>query len=109
MLFPTTIEDTVAPPVIIENKGKQRAKSVGSINSKLLVLMKEMREEMRIRDERLKEELRWRDSNQVAENKKIKENLASLIQQRDEQWKEELAQRDRALRAELKEGKGFCK
>ena len=52
--------------------------------------MKEMKEEMRIRDEQLREELRWRDENQAAENKKIEENLVALIQQRDK-WKEELA------------------
>ena len=35
---------------------------------------------MRIRDEQLREKLRWRDNNQAAENKKIEENLVALIQ-----------------------------
>ena len=62
-LFPTTVEETAAPSVITENRGKQRAKAKESSSSELLVLMKEMREEMRIRDEQLKEEMRWRDEN----------------------------------------------
>ena len=51
VLFPTTSEETTTPPVIIENRGKQRAEAKESSSSELLVLMKEMREEMKIRDE----------------------------------------------------------
>ena len=58
---------------------------------------------MRIRDEQLREELRWSDNNQTVENKKGEENLAALIQQRNEEWKEELEQRDRARWVELRE------
>ena len=55
MLFPTTAEETAAPLV--------RTEAEESCSSELLVLMKEMREEMKIRDEQLREELRWRDEN----------------------------------------------
>ena len=63
---------------------------------------------MRIRDEQLREELRWREKTQAIENKRKEENLEALLQQRDEEWKEELALRNRALKANLrKKGKGF--
>ena len=85
MLFPTTVEETSAPPIKTKNKGKQRAEAEESNNFELLILMKKMREEMRIRDEQLREELRWRDENQGAENKRREDNLAALFQQRDEE------------------------
>ena len=78
-LFPTTVEDTATPPIITENRGKQRAKAKEISSSEMLVLMKEMREEMRIRDEQLKEEMRWRDKNQAAKSKRREENLEALI------------------------------
>ena len=58
MIFPTTVEETSAPPIRTENMGKQRAEAEESSSFELLVLMREMKEEMRIRDEQLKEELR---------------------------------------------------
>ena len=70
VLFPTTTEEIAAPPIKTENKGKKRAEAEDSSSFELLVLMKEMREEMRIRDEQLREELRWRDENQCVENKR---------------------------------------
>ena len=70
VLFPTTVEETVAPPVRTENRGKQRVEAEESNSSELLVLMKEMSEEIRIRDEQLREELKWSDNNQAVENKK---------------------------------------
>ena len=74
---------------------------------------------MKMGDEQLKEELRWRDENWAVENRTREENLAAFLQQRDGEWKEELALRDRelrdralrdiALRAELKERERvFC-
>ena len=98
MLFPTTTEETSALPIKTENKGKQRAEAEESSSSELLVLIKEVMEEMTRSDEQLWEELRWREDNQVVEKKK-KKNLVAILQQRDEEWKEELAQRDKALRA----------
>ena len=52
--------------VITQNKaknGKRRAEEQESRNSKLFSLLTEMREEMKMRDERFKEELRWRYEN----------------------------------------------
>ena len=50
MLSPTA-KETISPPLRIENKGKQRAGAKESSNSKLLSLLKEIREEMKGRDE----------------------------------------------------------
>ena len=105
-VFNDYIEKPVLSPdaeeTTTKNRGKQRAEAEESSSFELLVLMKEMRKEMRRRDEQLKEELRWRDDNQATKNKKRKENLAALLQQRGEEWKEELAHKDRALRVELR-------
>ena len=54
---------TIALPVRTENRGKQRAEAEESSRFELLVLIKEKKEEMRIRVEHLREELRWRDEN----------------------------------------------
>ena len=84
MLFPTIAEETTTPLVRTKNRGKQRAEDEETNISELLVLMTELREEMRRRGEQLRDELRWRDENQAVENKKREENLAALLQQRDE-------------------------
>ena len=90
MLYPTTEE--VAPTQIrAENRGKQITEAEKSNNSELLKLIKEMRDEMRGRDEQLWEELRWRDNHLDEENKKRENNLTVALQQRDNEWSEELA------------------
>ena len=53
-----------------ENRGKQRAEVEESNSFELLVLIKEMREEMKIRDKQLREEMRWRDENHCVEKKR---------------------------------------
>ena len=69
MLSPTVDKATPAQSIAIE-KGKIRSTSEKSITSELLILMQEMRDKMRGRDEKLMEELRWRGNNQDVENKK---------------------------------------
>ena len=66
VLFPAIVEEITTPLVRTKNRGKERAEAKESSSSELLVLMKEMREEMRIKDEQLREELRLRDNNQAA-------------------------------------------
>ena len=44
------------------SEGKKRATTEESINSELLAMLKEMNEEIKERDEKIKEELRWRDN-----------------------------------------------
>ena len=70
-----------SPP--LQKRKQLHLSSKESSSSELLVLMKEMREEMSRRDEQLMEELRWRDDYQVTENKKREENFTALPQQRD--------------------------
>ena len=71
-------------------KGKNRVEEQESIAVELLSLLTEMREDMKRIDEQFREELRWRDEILVAENKRIEENLTTVLQQRYEEWKEEL-------------------
>ena len=101
MLSPI-VEETV-PTQNKAEKWKRRIQEQECSNSELFSLLTKIGEEMKMRDEQLKEVLRWRYENQAAKNKTKEENLATLLQQRDEKWKEELGQRDRALRAKLKE------
>ena len=79
VLFSTTEEETIASPVRTENRGKQRAKAEERNSSERLVLMTEMRDEKRRRDEYIREDLRWIDDNQAIENMKIEENLAAVL------------------------------
>ena len=61
-------------------QGKRKAEVQKSSNSELFPLLIDMREEMKRRDEQLKEELRWRDNNHAIEDKKRKERMAALLQ-----------------------------
>ena len=63
-------EETTSPPHKTENRGKRRATSEEISNLELLILLKEMRDEMKGRDEQLKEEHRWRDNHLDEENKR---------------------------------------
>ena len=57
LLSPTA--DKAAPTQIrVEKKGKQRAENEGSNTSELLILMQEMRDEMRGKYEQIREDLR---------------------------------------------------
>ena len=51
MLSPAEDDTVAAVPIKVENRGKQRDEAKESSNSDLLELMKEIREEMRGRDE----------------------------------------------------------
>ena len=62
MLSPT-IEEAELTHIRAENRGKQRVEVEESINSELLILLKEMKAEIKERDEQNKEELRWRDNH----------------------------------------------
>ena len=66
-------------------KMKNRATIEASSNSKLLTLLKEMKEEMRKRHEQIREELRWRDNHLEDQIKKRENTLAAALQQRDEE------------------------
>ena len=59
MLSPA--EETTSPLLRTKSRGKRRATSEESSNHELLILLKEVRNEMGGRDDQLKEELRWRD------------------------------------------------
>ena len=82
---------------------KQMVETEESSTSKLLLLLKDMREEMRGKDEQLREELKWRDNHLDEQNKKRENILIAALQRRDDKWREELADRDRLLRVEFKE------
>ena len=62
MLSPNTDQGT-STQTRAKERGKQRAGIKESSTSKLLVILKEMKEEMRERDGQLREELRWRDTH----------------------------------------------
>ena len=64
MLSLTTEKATLAP-VRAESGGKQKAQAKGRKNYELLILLKEMKNEMKRNDEQLREELRWRDNHQA--------------------------------------------
>ena len=74
VLSPTN-EEAASAQRRVKNRGKQRAEAAESDNFELLVLMKEIREEMRGKYEQLREELRWRDNHQEEENKKRENSL----------------------------------
>ena len=57
MLFPTADQRTPAPTKV-EERGKQRAATEESSTFELLSLLKEMKAEMRERDEKIRERLR---------------------------------------------------
>ena len=85
-------------------RGKRIVEKQKRNNSELFSLLTEMREEMKIRDEQLKEELRLRDNNQTMEDKNREECLEALLQQKDEEWREELAKRTRPKGRAEREG-----
>ena len=103
MLSPTADQGTPTPTKS-EERGKQNAATEENNTSKLLSLLKEMKEEMRGMDAQMREELRWRDMYLEDQIKKRENTLAAALQQRDEEWKEELANKDILLRVELREG-----
>ena len=57
MLSPTTEEATYAQ-IRDETRGKQRTEVEESCKSELILLLKEIRDEMRDKDEQLREEIR---------------------------------------------------
>ena len=61
-------------------KMKRIIEEKDSSNSELLSLLTKMGEEMKMRDEQLKEELRLRNGNQATKNRTREENLAALLQ-----------------------------
>ena len=81
-LSPTTIEETKTPPIRTESRRKRIATSEESSNRELLILLKEMRDEMRGKDEQLREDLRWRETHFEEELKKKDDNLTAALQQR---------------------------
>ena len=82
VLSPTT-EVATSAPTRAEYKGKRRAKIGESCNFELLNLLKNMKVEIRERDEHIREELRWRDNHLEDQIKKRENNLTSALQQRD--------------------------
>ena len=84
-------------------KGKRRATTEDNSNSELLAMLKEMKEELKEREEKIREELMWRDNYLEGQIKQKENTLATSLKQRCEQWREELLKRDKALRIELKE------
>ena len=86
MLSPS-VEETMPTQNRVE-RYKRRVEEQESSNSDLFSPLTEMREEMKRRDEQLKEELRLRDNNQSIEDKEREESLTTLLQQRDEEWRE---------------------
>ena len=53
-------------------KRKRRATTKDSSSSKLVAMLKEMKEELKERDENIREELRWKDNYLEGQIKKIK-------------------------------------
>ena len=102
-----TVEEVAPAHIRAETRGKQRAEEEKIITSKLLILIKELRDEMRGRDEQLKKELRWRDNHLDDQIKKRENNLIVALQQRDDEWREELAEQDKALRDGFRVEKAF--
>ena len=78
------VDQGSSTPNRVEERRKQRAKTKENSTSELLLLLKEMREEMRGRDELFKEELRWRDNHLDESNKKREHSDAALYQRDDE-------------------------
>ena len=70
VLSPTTIEEIAAPPIITKSRRNRKATCEERSNHELLILLKYMRDEMRGRDEQLKEGLRWREKHFEKELKK---------------------------------------
>ena len=62
MLSPTTDEATKAP-IRGEERRKRKVEVEERNTAKLLFVLKEMKDEMRERDEHLREVLRWRDNH----------------------------------------------
>ena len=86
MLTPTTNQGTPTQTGA-EERGKQRAATEESNTSKLLVLLNEMKEKMKERDEKLREELRWRDIHVEEKIRKKEETLIVALQERDKEWR----------------------
>ena len=61
-------------------RGNRRAEEQESNNYELFFLLTGMREYMKRRDEKLKEELSWRDNNQSIKDKNREESLVALLQ-----------------------------
>ena len=76
-MLPPTTEEVTPARLRYEARGKQRVEAEESNNFELLNLMREMRDEMRGRDEHIREELRWRDNHQEEENKKRENSLTT--------------------------------
>ena len=70
LVLSPTVEEAAPTQVRDETRGKKRAEAEESNTSKLLILMKEMRDGMRGKDEKLKDEIRWRDNHLDEQNKK---------------------------------------
>ena len=62
MISPTT-EDAALAQIISEKRGKQRDEVEESSNSELLILLKEMKAEIREIYEKTREELWWKDNH----------------------------------------------
>ena len=65
-------------------KEKKRATNEESNKSKLLALLKEIKEEIKERDDHIREELRWRDTHLEEQINKRKDNLVEALHHRDE-------------------------
>ena len=86
VLSPTT-DKAASTPAKVEDRGKRRAAVEEISTTELLSLLKEMKEEVRERDEQIREELRWRNIHLDEQLKKRENTLTTALQQRDDEWR----------------------
>ena len=76
---PTAYRRTPAP-TRAEGRGKQRAETKKSSAFELLSLLKEMKSEMKERDEQIRDKLKWRDKHLEDQIRKRENALAVALQ-----------------------------
>ena len=79
VLTPTT-DQRVPAQTGVEERGKHRVAMEESSNSNLLVVLKEMKEQMRERDKKMRGELRWIDNHLEDQIKKKENTIEAALQ-----------------------------
>ena len=67
------------------SRGKKRATIEDNNNFELLAMLKERKEELKERDEKIRKEIRWRDNYLEDEIKRRENTLAATLKKRDEE------------------------
>ena len=79
LVLSPSVEETL-PAHNRAERGKRGVEEKEGCTFELFSLLREMRREIKRRDEQFKEELRWRYENLAVENKAREENLATVLQ-----------------------------